>query len=62
MRGPRMMIVQIHSEMMAQHFIRTDSILEVEILEESIGMSKSKLRRQWQQWRDAEILKRRTGQ
>jgi hypothetical protein len=28
MRGPRMMIVQMHSEMMAQHFIRTDGILE----------------------------------
>jgi hypothetical protein len=28
MRSPRMMIVKIDSEMMAQHFIRTDSIFE----------------------------------
>ena len=56
-----LLIAWCQSKQAFRHF-RTDSILEVEILEESIGMSKSKLRRQWQQWRDAEILKHRTGQ
>lgn len=41
-----------------RHF-RTDGLIKVKILEESIGVSRSKLRKQWRQWRDTEILKSR---
>lgn len=37
-----------------RHF-RTDRVLNVEVLTETIGVSKSNLRRRWERWREAEL-------
>lgn len=37
-----------------RHF-RTERILNLEVLEETIGVSRGKLRQQWLQWREAEL-------
>jgi predicted DNA-binding transcriptional regulator YafY len=50
------LIAWCQSKQAFRHF-RTERILKVEILDESISMSKTKLRQQWQQWRDAEMRK-----
>lgn len=49
-----LLIAWCQSKQAFRHF-RTERILKVEILRESIGMSRSKLRQQWKQWRDAEM-------
>ncbi len=41
-----------------RHF-RTDRIIEAVVLDESIGVSKTHLRRRWQRWREAERATRR---
>ncbi|PDT31193.1 DNA-binding protein [Rhizobium sp. L9] len=51
-----LLIAWCQSKQAFRHF-RTERILRVEILAESIGMSRSRLRQQWQQWRDAEMRK-----
>lgn len=56
-----LLIAWCQSKQAFRHF-RTERILKVEILGESIGMSRSKLRQQWQQWRDAEMRKSRGAQ
>lgn len=55
-----LLIAWCQSKRAFRHF-RTDRILKVEILEEPIGMSRSKLTQQWHQWRDAEIQRARSG-
>jgi predicted DNA-binding transcriptional regulator YafY len=42
-----------------RHF-RTERILNLEVLEETIGGSKAKLRQQWLQWREAELSRPRS--
>ncbi|MCF1475086.1 MULTISPECIES: helix-turn-helix transcriptional regulator [Rhizobium/Agrobacterium group] len=42
-----------------RHF-RTERILNLEVLEETIGVSKAKLRQQWLQWREAELSRSRS--
>ncbi|WP_028744615.1 helix-turn-helix transcriptional regulator [Rhizobium mesoamericanum] len=49
-----LLIAWCQSKHACRHF-RTERLLNVEILDESIGMSRSKLRQQWQQWRDAQM-------
>jgi len=56
-----LLIAWCQSKQAFRHF-RTERILKVELLDESIGMSRSKLRQQWQQWRDAEMRKSRGAQ
>ncbi|MHB0951895.1 MAG: helix-turn-helix transcriptional regulator [Allorhizobium sp.] len=56
-----LLIAWCQSRQAFRHF-RTEHILKVEILDESIGMSRSRLRQQWQQWRDAEMRKSRDVQ
>jgi predicted DNA-binding transcriptional regulator YafY len=51
-----LLIAWCQSKQAFRHF-RTERILKAEILGESIGMSRSRLRQQWQQWRDAEMRK-----
>lgn len=51
-----LLIAWCQSKQSFRHF-RTERILKAEILTESIGMSRSKLMQQWQQWRDGEMLK-----
>lgn len=51
-----LLIAWCQSKQAFRHF-RTERILKAEILDESIGVSKAKLRQQWQQWRDAETRK-----
>jgi predicted DNA-binding transcriptional regulator YafY len=53
-----LLIAWCQSKQAFRHF-RTERILKVESLDEAIGMSRSKLRQQWQQWRDAEMGKSR---
>lgn len=55
-----LLIAWCQSKRAFRHF-RTDRILKAEVLRETIGMSRSKLRQQWQQWRDAEMQKAGTG-
>lgn len=52
-----LLIAWCQSKQDFRHF-RTDGILKIEILDEVIGVSKSKLRKEWQQRRCAELLKR----
>ncbi|MGV2109413.1 helix-turn-helix transcriptional regulator [Agrobacterium vitis] len=42
-----------------RHF-RTERILNLTVLEETIGVSKAKLRQQWLQWREAELSRSRS--
>jgi predicted DNA-binding transcriptional regulator YafY len=49
-----LMIAWCESKQAFRHF-RTERILNLEILEETIGVSKGKLRQQWLQWREAEL-------
>jgi predicted DNA-binding transcriptional regulator YafY len=56
-----LLIAWCQSKQAFRHF-RTERILKVEILGESIGMSRSKLRQRWQQWRDAEMRNSRGAQ
>lgn len=42
-----------------RHF-RTERILNLEVLEDTIGVSKAKLRQQWLQWREAELSRSRS--
>lgn len=41
-----------------RHF-RTERILDLEVLEEPIGLSRAKLRQQWRQWRETELSRPR---
>lgn len=51
-----LLIAWCQSKQAFRHF-RTEQVLKVEVLDEPIGMSKSKLRQTWQQLRDAERSK-----
>ncbi|MBB4007233.1 helix-turn-helix transcriptional regulator [Allorhizobium taibaishanense] len=48
-----LLIAWCESRQAFRHF-RTERILALEVLDETIGISRVKLRRQWQQWREAE--------
>ncbi len=43
-----------------RHF-RTERILNLDVLEETIGVSRGKLRQQWLQWREAELSRSRAS-
>ncbi|MBX4977684.1 YafY family transcriptional regulator [Rhizobium lentis] len=49
-----LLIAWCQSKQAFRHF-RTERILKVEILDDAIGMSKTRLRQQWRQWRDVEM-------
>jgi len=51
-----LLIAWCQSKQAFRHF-RTERIQKTEVLAESIGMSRSKLMQQWQQWRDGEVRK-----
>ncbi|MCZ7866186.1 MULTISPECIES: helix-turn-helix transcriptional regulator [Agrobacterium] len=53
-----LLIAWCESKQDFRHF-RTERILNLEVLEDSIGVSKSKLRQQWLQWREAELTRSR---
>jgi predicted DNA-binding transcriptional regulator YafY len=55
-----LLIAWCQSKQAFRHF-RTERILSVEILGEAIGMSKGKLRQQWQLWREAELARSRSA-
>jgi len=54
-----LLIAWCESKQAFRHF-RTERILDLEILEESIGISRGKLRRQWLQWRETELSRSRS--
>lgn len=43
-----------------RHF-RTERVLSLHVLEETIGLSRGKLRQQWLQWRETELSRLRSG-
>lgn len=49
-----LLIAWCESKQAFRHF-RTERILNLEVLEETIGVSKRKLRQQWLQWRETEL-------
>ncbi|MBX5093761.1 helix-turn-helix transcriptional regulator [Rhizobium lentis] len=49
-----LLIAWCQSKQAFRHF-RTERILKVEILDDAIDMSKTRLRQQWRQWRDVEM-------
>lgn len=49
-----LLIAWCQSKQAFRHF-RTERILKAEVLAQSIGISRSKLMQQWQQWRDGEM-------
>jgi predicted DNA-binding transcriptional regulator YafY len=51
-----LLIAWCQSKQAFRHF-RIERILRAEVLEDPIGVSRSKLRQRWQQWRDAEMEK-----
>ncbi|MGR9249494.1 helix-turn-helix transcriptional regulator [Rhizobium leguminosarum] len=53
-----LLIAWCESKQAFRHF-RTERILNLEVLEETIGVSKGKLRQQWLQWREAELFRSR---
>jgi predicted DNA-binding transcriptional regulator YafY len=54
-----LLIAWCESKQAFRHF-RTERILNLEVLEETIGVSKAKLRQQWLQWREAELSRPRS--
>lgn len=50
----RLLIAWCESKQAFRHF-STERILDLKILEETIAISRDKLRRQWQQWRETEL-------
>jgi len=54
-----LLIAWCESKQAFRHF-RTERILNLEVLEETTGVSKAKLRQQWLQWREAELSRSRS--
>jgi predicted DNA-binding transcriptional regulator YafY len=53
-----LLIAWCESKQAFRHF-RTERILDLKVLEETIGLSRGKLRQQWLQWREAELSRSR---
>lgn len=53
-----LLIAWCQSKQAFRHF-RTERILDLAILEETIGVSRAKLRQQWLTWRDTELSRQR---
>jgi predicted DNA-binding transcriptional regulator YafY len=51
----RMLVAWCELRQGFRHF-RTDRIIEVETLDESIGLRRGELRRRWQRWRETNPL------
>ncbi len=54
-----LLIAWCESKQAFRHF-RTERILNLEVLEETIGVSKGRLRQQWLQWRETELSRSRS--
>ncbi|PYB72285.1 helix-turn-helix transcriptional regulator [Rhizobium wuzhouense] len=54
-----LLIAWCESKQAFRHF-RTERIVNLEVLEEAIGVSKGKLRQQWLQWREVELSRSRS--
>lgn len=54
-----LLIAWCESRQAFRHF-RTERILDLEVLEQTIGISKGKLRQQWLQWRETELSRTRS--
>jgi len=55
-----LLIAWCQSKQAFRHF-RAERILRVDVLDEAVGMSRGKLRQQWQQWREAELSRSRSA-
>ncbi len=55
-----LLIAWCESKQAFRHF-RTERILSLHVLEETIGVSRSKLRQQWLRWRETELARLRSG-
>ncbi|NKK74868.1 HTH domain-containing protein [Rhizobium leguminosarum bv. viciae] len=53
-----LLIAWCESKQAFRHF-RTERVLNLEVLEETIGVSRGKLRQQWLQWRETELSRLR---
>ncbi|WP_286202856.1 WYL domain-containing protein [Rhizobium lusitanum] len=54
-----LLIAWCESKQAFRHF-RTERILNLEVLKETIGVSKGTLRQQWLQWRETELSRSRS--
>jgi predicted DNA-binding transcriptional regulator YafY len=55
-----LLIAWCESKQAFRHF-RTERILSLHVLEETMGVSRGKLRQQWLQWRETELSRLRSG-